>query len=384
MLSKEYKFMVLLMMVVFFLVGCSSQQGNLDQAEQNLGLKVDISSNNDQNQNLQANDKTSFAVKVLEESSQKLILEKSDLELDQSGTASIAVAEEKIEAGEKYKVVVVDNNNSDNKFSKTTSEIIEGITTVEINLASDNFKTQSVPGALTPKGVSLANQDGDDKGKIALSWERRDSVGPYPFKQNYVIYRSETEQKPDEPLVSSLDAGSYVDSTVEAGQTYYYWIAGQDTTNESYESRVNGPIKITAKEDTPYFEKLSDGEFRFTFYPSKYDIYKDNLPAKTEVYLAGEMNDWGQTENMDQLEEVGNVWTVTVDLTVEVEAGNDYLRYKWYIDYGDNVVWYGFDGDSVEQSDVPLGDGDPDTYEHNLYVKLVEGAQHPVFWWQDW
>ena len=390
-----FKLMIVVLTMVL-LLGCSNQTDELKNTKsQRLNLKVTLQSEKDVVQSLELDKLKEFKVQVCDFATEKVISSQSGIKLNNTGVTTIVFAKEVIKTGKKYKVVVRAENNEHYQLKKTTPKISAEITTLEIDLTANNLQTQSIPGAIKPCGVQVANQDGTDKGKIAVSWQSKNSVGPYPFNQNYVIYRSTTKERKTKPLVSNLEKSFYLDGSVEVGQTYYYWVAGQDPTNENYISRPVGPIRITARKDTPYFEKLEDGRFRFTFYPSKYDLYQSSLPSETKVYLAGQMNNWGRPEGsldqdeispqyMDQLSEVGNVWSVTVDLSEELASSRSYLEYKWYVDYGDNMVWYGFDGDSIEDYPRPIGDGNHGTYEHDLYVKLKEKAQHPVFWWREW
>ena len=391
---SSYKFLIV-MLVMVVLVGCSGQESDLTRQNSSGGkLKVELVTTEQSAQTLQQNNLKSFKVKVLDFKQENTVAKKSGIKLKNSTTAVVFGANI-IENGKKYKVVVAAENNPKYRIQKETTKIMSEVTTLKIDLGGNKIEGQSIPGALRPSGVKVANQDGHDKGKIAVSWNPKNTVGPYPFKQNYVIYRSTTKQRPDEPLASQVEGDTYIDEDVKIDQKYYYWVAGQDPTNDNYISRPVGPKEITARRDTPYFERLSGGKFRFTFYPSKYDLYKADLPAETKVYLAGQMNNWGRPDGsldqdeinsqyMDQLQEVGNVWSATINLSEELDSSRSYLEYKWYVDYGDNVVWYGFDGDSIENYPHPIGDGNPNTYEHDLYVKLKEGAQHPVFWWKEW
>lgn len=393
-MSQRSGGLVVVVLIILLVVGCSNQTDELKSIQgQEVKLKVNLQKTKEGGQSLEKNNLQTFKVQVCNFATEKVISSQSGIKLNDAAITTVVFGNNVIKPGVKYKILITANNN--NLVKKSTPKISCGITTVEIDLTTNSLQTQSIPGALRPSGVKVANQDGNDKGKIAVSWEVKDAVGPYPFQQDYVIYRSQTKERPIEPLVSRLEKGFYLDSNVKIGQTYYYWVAGQDPTNKDYISRPVGPFKITARKDTPYFEDLNNGQFRLTFYPSKYNLYQSNLPVDTKVYLAGQMNNWGRPKGcldqdkisskyMNQLQEVGNVWSVQIDLSKELNSTASYLEYKWYVDYGNKVVWYGFDGDSIKDYPYPIGDGNPNTYEHDLYLKLKENAPHPVFWWREW
>lgn len=95
----------------------------------------------------------------------------------------------------------------------------------DYGISSESATATGYRAVSPPTGITATF--GEEVGQVTIAWTVAAPVA------NYAVFRSLTHNFDDaEEIALVVNGSSYVDSTVEEGLTYYYWVASVDESNE--------------------------------------------------------------------------------------------------------------------------------------------------------